>query len=616
MSNIPEYLSLPPTPDAEIVIRHPSCCFLIDSPPGTGKTEVLAMKAKHIFAAQSETVPKILTLSFKRHAANDLNNRIRQYTQIHDDSPADSFTFDGFAKELLDRFGQLLPEQWRPSPDYCIDTELFAPATVAEKLYLAAGHSFFMSDIETLPSRNFALECMVNEPLPEEMSFDGTPENDIPLLMWQYCLKQTPSVLDFPLICALAELLLRCNPQLAKALQCAYTHIFLDEFQDTTIAHYRLLKTAFPPGTLPVTAAGDQQQNIMLWAGAMHGIFFEFQHDYNAPKVLLPFNYRSNGTLLSIQNHLAKFMLGKDAKPPVLPAVVNSVGECRIMVFPDETAESRFVIDKICSLLQLPDISPRDIGIIVRQFPENVLNQLHPAARDRSIRIRNEEKTGKLLAEPVIKMLFDLWHMIFYPSPEIEAQERLMHFLSEPAGNYSTISPHDELDKFRSQILHDFGQLMFTPDDLTDLLEKSTNFLDKKRLKTIFSRYRQGKYLELCLAELAQQIAASALPCAGIGETVLEFSGNDFIPLTTVQQCKAMEYHTLFLINLDGQELWADDADPFQDLPKIYLASARARQNLYLTASRERNMHSQDMNNIRLLSDILAPAWVIPEIIS
>jgi alpha-L-fucosidase len=85
--------------------------------------------------------------------------------------------------------------------------------------------------------------------------------------MWQYCLKQTPSVLDFPLIGALAELLLRNNPQIVKALQCAYTHIFLDEFQDTALIHYRLLKTAFPPGTLPVTAAGDQQQNIKLEGG-------------------------------------------------------------------------------------------------------------------------------------------------------------------------------------------------------------------------------------------------------------------------------------------------------------------------------------------------------------
>ncbi|WP_307860294.1 UvrD-helicase domain-containing protein [Paenibacillus cisolokensis] len=47
------------------------------------------------------------------------------------------------------------------------------------------------------------------------------------------------------MISKLADYLLKTNPMIKKALQLTYSHVFLDEFQDTTSVQYELVKTIF-----------------------------------------------------------------------------------------------------------------------------------------------------------------------------------------------------------------------------------------------------------------------------------------------------------------------------------------------------------------------------------
>ena len=50
-----------------------------------------------------------------------------------------------------------------------------------------------------------------------------------------------PSALTFVGINRLAELLLRANPHIRRALIATYPFVFVDEFQDTTYAQYDFL---------------------------------------------------------------------------------------------------------------------------------------------------------------------------------------------------------------------------------------------------------------------------------------------------------------------------------------------------------------------------------------
>lgn len=87
--------------------------------PGAGKTELLAQRAAYLLQTGTSPAPRrILAISFKRDAATNLAARVRQRCHRNHAGRFDSMTFDAFAKGLIDRFGQALPELWRPRPNY------------------------------------------------------------------------------------------------------------------------------------------------------------------------------------------------------------------------------------------------------------------------------------------------------------------------------------------------------------------------------------------------------------------------------------------------------------------------------------------------------------------
>ena len=88
------------------------------------------------------------------------------------------------------------------------------------------------------------------------------------------------SYLTFPMIGRLAGLLVQANPMVRQALQLTYSHLFMDEFQDTTQVQYDLAKAIFLGSDTIVTAVGDNKQQIMRWAMAMDDPFTAFEADF------------------------------------------------------------------------------------------------------------------------------------------------------------------------------------------------------------------------------------------------------------------------------------------------------------------------------------------------
>jgi hypothetical protein len=67
------------------------------------------------------TSPVQLSRSLKRDAARNLQERVHARCGEDLSRRFHSITFDAFAKGLVDRFGQALPDRWRPRPDFVID---------------------------------------------------------------------------------------------------------------------------------------------------------------------------------------------------------------------------------------------------------------------------------------------------------------------------------------------------------------------------------------------------------------------------------------------------------------------------------------------------------------
>jgi hypothetical protein len=184
--------------------------------PGSGKTELLAQRASYLLQCGIAPPPKrILAISYKRDAASNLAARVK--SRCHPDHAYrfDSLTFDAFAKSLIDRFGQALPERWRPRPDYKVVVDAYDRTYDEFLRFLSPPLKAIGSrtDVMAIHSKDFQRRWLFGTPLPEGAPTITSPGEWAADQFWQSRLNGPGgSSLTFPMISRLAGLLISSNP--------------------------------------------------------------------------------------------------------------------------------------------------------------------------------------------------------------------------------------------------------------------------------------------------------------------------------------------------------------------------------------------------------------------
>jgi superfamily I DNA/RNA helicase len=269
--------------------------------PGAGKTELLAQRALYLLqTGQCRPPQRILAISFKRDAAKNLKDRVAHRCSPEQAQRFDSYTFDAFSKSLVDRFLALTPSWCRPPNDYHIlfptrddwDTFLRGLMPPAGLGGMAGAQALRREDIERWG------------PLPLEFGKPADMAEWVTREWWRQSLSGRRPGVSFPMIGRLAQAILDHNPDVLRALRLTYSHVFLDEFQDTTRPQYELTKLAFAGSDTVLTAVGDTKQRIMTWAGAEAEVFSWFERRFGAQREMLQTNHRSNKRIVQIINDL------------------------------------------------------------------------------------------------------------------------------------------------------------------------------------------------------------------------------------------------------------------------------------------------------------------------
>ncbi|MGB8840372.1 MAG: UvrD-helicase domain-containing protein, partial [Aliidongia sp.] len=139
--------------------------------PGAGKTELLAQRAAYLLQTGTAPTPRrILAISFKRDAATNLAARVRQRCHRSHAGRLDSLTFDAFAKGLVDRFGQALPDRWRPRPDYEImpTSDALYRGFLQQQVGAPPKDVGTYADIQALTVKAFERKHLLGSPIPIE----------------------------------------------------------------------------------------------------------------------------------------------------------------------------------------------------------------------------------------------------------------------------------------------------------------------------------------------------------------------------------------------------------------------------------------------------------------
>ena len=564
---------------------------LVTASAGAGKTEFLAQKAAYLLQTGLCRVPKrILAISFKRDAAQNLRSRVEQRCSSEQARRFHSFTFDAFTKSLIDRFHNAIPAPWSPPSNY----QIVMPTRRDFDDFL--GRKGFQGINAQQLERAIA-----RTPLPITGN-DGIAEYIEEYWREQYN-DYEEVLLSFAMINRLVEWLFRENPSIQRALQLTYPFVFLDEFQDTTLAQFELLRTAFDDSGAVFTAVGDDKQRIMVWAGAMDDAFNRFQETFNAGCISLVSNWRSHDELVRIQHVIARQI---DPTVEVPEARANRTiidGDISaIWTFDTNEEEAEILAAWIAQEVQSGNIKrPHDVAILVRMNANDVEERLSPLFSQYGLRLRNEARNvggiaiQDLLGEDLIN--------VFLPLLRLGATTRSSENWAAAFQNLQFIEAidiDDEINQSKLQnrlqsLVRDLRQFMvrFSPDrrNAVRAAQMILDFITEDLIRQAIQAYKRKPDFDRVWDGFTALLGNSADGAETWSKTLDEFLGLGQVPLMTIHKSKGLEFDTMIFYGLDNQTWWSLTPNRPEELNNFFVAFTRAKQRAFFSVCQERGEH-------------------------
>ncbi len=272
---------------------------LVLAGPGSGKTAVLTLRVARLLEEDENS--SALALTFTDKAATEMRERVHELLGERTDR-AQLCTFHSFAIDILAQHGSHLGIR----PD-------FLPLTQDEDR-IALLDEVIRDMPETdgeLPADRRNLLRLIDGVFGEGDAADGASPSLASSHPWlsrlfrRYCNAMVhANRLDFGSLLFFAARLLREKPMVARVVRLGWTHICVDEFQDTNRAQYDLLRLLAPARNHNLFVVADDDQIIYQWNGASPRRFQDLRSDYDVRIIALPENYRCPPSIVSLANRL------------------------------------------------------------------------------------------------------------------------------------------------------------------------------------------------------------------------------------------------------------------------------------------------------------------------
>lgn len=575
---------------------------LVIAGPGAGKTELLAQRACYLLETNHCRAPrKILAISFKRDAAENLATRVKLRTHEDISHRFISLTYDAFAKLLLDRFRYGLPKDYQPHKDYVIDTAQFPEQIMSAFELRLPGCSRGRTSRETKSIRTRLMDSISASDYPLSGQDPATE------VLLEILNGPGQATLTFSIINRLVGYLLRSNPKIVSYLRQTYTHVFLDEFQDTTQRQYDVLKEIFVDGNAVITAVGDPKQRIMLWAGAKANIFTDFEQDFGAERVPLIRNYRSSPRLIELQNFLAANHFGSTVTCLPPPNTETEEDVATFYHFNNHQQEAAEIAETIRQILTDQETSPREVCLLYKQQPGHYGEEMIQALSDLGIDARVENEFQDLMTEPLVRFIVDLLQGACHENGK-EARERVIYQYC----NFSNIiSDHPMLleeRRVRNQ-LKSLKALISAATAWPKIERKINRLIDEisfDKFSAHYPQYNELSYFKECQQKCLDHIRDAYAVSGDLVAALNVFLGTESIPLMTVHKSKGLEFDTVFFIGFEDQTFWNFNRQPDEDTRAFFVALSRAKKQVNFTfcESRINNFQNTDQRAIRNIDPI------------
>lgn len=612
--------------------------LLIQAGAGSGKTKTLTHRIAYLIATRAAQPSSILAVTFTNKAAREMRERVATLLgQSADDRRFMPWmgTFHSICVKLLRMDGEYISIP----PTYVIFDESDRQAVI--KRLCKQQHV----DEKAFPPRTIAgmISSAKNDMIgPKEYAASvSSPTTRVvadiyPL--YQAALKEAMA-LDFDdLIWRTVQLLQNHKEVRTKWQQC-FTHIMIDEYQDTNAAQYKLIQLLVNEHR-NLAVVGDDWQSIYSWRGADFRNILRFESDYKDCTVIkLEQNYRSTKHILNAAHGIITRNTQRSDKE--LWTDAGDGRHVQIRQVMTERAEAELILRNIRTAVDSKVRKYGDFAVLYRtnaqsRTIEEVFVQYGiPYRVVGGVRFYDRKEIKDIIA----------YLRLIYQPDDRASFERVVNVPARAVGaksvenflGWSTVHGYslsvamekvEECDSLTPRAKKGIVELRtiitafaaqaeeLAPDVLLDSLIKRIGYMAFLDDKTPQGDSRQENVRELVgVAKGYHDIGLTTFleEIALISDLDTAELGDDAVTLMTLHAAKGLEFPVVFMIGLEesimphSRALY-DQSEMEEERRLCYVGMTRAREELFMLYASSRTLYGTSQHNTpsRFLSEIAA----------
>lgn len=615
---------------------------LVIAGAGSGKTKTLTYRVARLI--EDGVKPEnILLLTFTKKASAEMLNRATSVLDDRCENVAGG-TFHSFANMVLRKYSKILGLK---------NNFTIMDSSDAQDVINHITSKLYPKKEKRFPKKSTLLEIYsksVNKEIPTKQiieqefpQFEHCTEQIIEIHKAYVNYKRENSLFDYDDLLLYFKFLMEDNENIRKKLSNQYKYIMVDEYQDTNTLQADIIKLLASEHN-NVMAVGDDAQSIYSFRGANYRNIMDFPNMFKDVQIIkLEQNYRSTQPILRLTNEIISRAKEKYAK--TLFSDIKSDVKPALICAKDTQMEADFVCQRVLELLD-EGIELSDICVLARNSRMSFNLEIELSKRGIPF-----EKFGgpKFMETAHIKDIVAHLRVLLNPDDEVSLSRILLLLKGVGAQTAnSIISSIKGKNTFDIKLLPDKLQKKkensFKP--LFDIIQKErtsskaledivSDIIEYYRpiLKDKYDDYTKREkdlehfqYLSAQYKKLDSFLSDLALepPDRSVEGMYKNNIKDDCLTISTIHSAKGLEWDSVFIIGaVDGRFPSAYSFNSPEELDEelrlMYVASTRAKNNLYITYPVNMYDYSTDMvlsKPSRFLEDIdedILEMWDITE---
>ena len=616
---------------------------LVVAGPGSGKTRVLTQRIAYLIASEGVRPWQIIAVTFTNKAAKEMDHRVKAMLNDQATEGIMLGTFHSICARILRREVEHLPLEsnfviFDSDDQERIVKNIIKELNLNEKLYRAS-------------SIHAAISRAKNELFgPDDYPINTYRDEVVKRVYIEYQKRLIASnAVDFDDLLLYTARLLEDAPTVRDKYAQRFRHVLVDEFQDTNLAQYALVKH-LASHHQNIYCVGDPDQSVYAWRGADWRNIHRFEQDFPEVQViLLEQNYRSRQNILDA----AMSVIDRASNRRKKKLFSDRGAGDKIFFYEarDDYGEVAFVVDTIAQLVLSKQFEPGECAVMYRT---NAMSRLIEEAFLQARLPYRLVGAQRFYGRREVKDMIAFMRLAHNPADEA-ALGRIINVPPRGIGDKTLTtlhlvarqnetspgavlldlargvdSPHYKSFTGRASLpLADFGGMLanwnaaastFTTAELFDLIIRDINFkahILEDETEESAERWENVEELKRLALEYSTRTLDEFLENIALVADQDTITDANAPTLLTLHAAKGLEFGAVFIVGLDDgiipHSRSFDEPEQMEEERRLfYVGITRARDKLYLLRAIQRGGRgmSEETYPSRFLEDLPADLLV------